>query len=100
MLGLNHHPCFQGFDTGSNVGHAIDDHDTVRATPDRTKHTAGLIPPGGVTMNHHPVASQRNGNRFTFKALHAFAIEGEPDSWAFFKSAQYGMFLNAHNKSA
>ena len=51
MLGFNLHVRFQRFDTGSNVGFAVDNHDTVGAAPDCTEHTPGFVAPGGIAMN-------------------------------------------------
>jgi hypothetical protein len=97
MLGFNLHAGFQRFDTGPNVGYAVDDHDTVSAASDRTEHTPGFISPGGIAMNHYAVASQSDGDGFVFKTLHGLPIKGKLDFFALFKGSQNRVLFYAHD---
>jgi hypothetical protein len=97
MLRFNLHTGLERFDTGPNIGFAVDNHDTVGAASDRTEHTPGFVSPGGISMNQHPVASQSNGDRFIFKTFHGLPIESKLDFFALFKGSQNRVFFYTHD---
>jgi hypothetical protein len=96
VLGPDVHALPEGFDAGTDVGMAVNDHDAVRASPDGAKNPARLVIFGGVPMDQDARRPKRRGYGFALVTLHGLAIEGENHLAPFFEFPEDGVFIYSH----